>query len=78
MSTPTTTIRVSVATRDRLAAQARAKGVSVSSLLADMAAQAERSAVFAAERAAELAESQDPKVRQEIADWDRTTGDGID
>lgn len=78
MSTPTTTIRVSVATRDRLARQARDRGVSISSLLAELATHAERRAIFAAERAAELAESHDATVQQEIADWDSTAGDGID
>ena len=78
MSTPTTTIRVTVGTRDRLAAQARQRGVSVSALLTDLAAQADRNAIFQAERDAEQAESGDAAARDEARDWGDATGDGID
>jgi hypothetical protein len=77
MSTPTTTIRVTVGTRDRLAAQARQRGVSVSALLTDLAAQAERHAIFKAERDAEQAEAGDAAVRDEAREWDDATDDGI-
>ena len=50
MSTPTTTIRVPVATRDRLAAQARARGVSMATLLTELATRTEREAMFRAEQ----------------------------
>ena len=78
MATSTTTIRVTVGTRDRLAAQARQRGVSVSALLTDLAAQAERHAIFKAERDAELAEAGDIAARDEAQDWGDATGDGID
>lgn len=77
MSTPTTTIRVSRHTRDRLAAQARQRGVSIASLLAELASQAERHAVFEAERDAERAEARETAVRDEFLEWDNTAGDGI-
>jgi post-segregation antitoxin (ccd killing protein) len=78
MATSTTTIRVTVGTRDRLAAQARQRGVSVSALLTDLAAQAERHAIFQAERDAEQAEAGDTAARDEAQDWGDATGDGID
>jgi len=78
MATSTTTIRVTVGTRDRLAAQARQRGVSVSTLLTDLAAQAERHAIFQAERDAEQAEAGDTAARDEAQDWGDATGDGID
>lgn len=77
MSTSTTTIRVSRHTRDRLAAQARQRGVSIASLLAEFASQAERHAVFEAERDAEKAEATEAAVRDESREWDNATGDGI-
>ena len=78
MSTPTTTIRVTVGTRDRLAAQARERGVSISALLTDLAAQADRPAVFQADRDAEQAAAGDIAARDEARDWGDTAGDGID
>ena len=77
MSTPTTTIRVTRETRDRLAAQARQRGVSISSLLAELAAQADRQVIFQAEREAERAEARDAAVREEARDWEGAGGDGI-
>ena len=77
MSTPTTTIRVSRETRDRLAAQARQRGVSISSLLAELAAQADRQVIFQAERDAERAEAADKAVREEAREWDDAAGDGL-
>ena len=57
MSTPTTTIRVPVQTRDRLAAQARERGVSIAALLTDLASRAEHEAIFRAERDVTRAEA---------------------
>ena len=78
MSTPTTTVRVSVQTRDRLAAQARERGMSISALLADLASQADREAMFSAERETTLAESAARAVREEDEDWAAATDDGLD
>ena len=60
-----------------MAAQARQRGVSVSALVTDLAAQAERHAIFKAERDAEQAEAGDATVRDEARDWGDTTDDGI-
>ncbi len=78
MSTSTTTVRVSVQTRDRLAAQARERGVSISALLAELAGRADREAMFSAEREATLAESAARATSDEDRDWADTTADGID
>jgi hypothetical protein len=77
MSTPTTTIRVPVQTRDRLAAQARERGVSIASLLTQLASRAEHEAIFRAERDATHAEATVQAVQDEEADWDHTADDGI-
>ena len=77
MSTPTTTIRVPVQTRDRLAAQARERGMSIAALLAELAARAEHEAIFRAERDATVAEANIDALHDEEQDWDRTVDDGI-
>lgn len=77
MSTSTTTIRVSVRTRDRLAAQARERGVSIATLLAELASRAEREAIFRAERETTRAEGALQAVHDETRDWDTTAGDGL-
>ncbi|MCH9722892.1 MAG: antitoxin [Actinomycetia bacterium] len=76
MSTSTTTIRVAVQTRDLLAAQARQRGISLAALLAELAAVAERDAMFHAELEAERRESA-AAVRDEEQDWETTAEDGI-
>ena len=77
MSTRTTTIRVPVQTRDRLAAQARERGVSIAALLTELASRAEHDAIFRAERDATRAEATADAVRNEDRDWDRAVDDGI-
>ena len=77
MSTQTTTIRVSVQTRDRLAAQARERGVSIAALLTELASHAEREAIFRAECETTRAEAAAEAVRDEDRDWDHTVDDGI-
>ena len=77
MSTQTTTIRVPVPTRDRLAAQARERGISIAALLAELASRAEREAIYRAERDATCAEAAVPAVHDEERDWDHTVNDGI-
>lgn len=78
MSTSTTTIRVSTQTRDRLAAQARDRGISLAALLAEFAARAEREKYFRAEREASRADAGSSASRDEDRDWDETAGDGVD
>jgi post-segregation antitoxin (ccd killing protein) len=77
MSTPSTTIRVPVQTRDRLAAQARERGISIAALLTELAAHAERSAIFRAERAATRADAVADAARDEDRDWEGTLDDGL-
>lgn len=78
MAMRTTTIRVPVQTRDRLAAQARERGISLAALLAELATRVEREAIFHAEREATRREASTQYVRDENREWDDTVGDGID
>ncbi|MDR3654396.1 MAG: antitoxin [Mycobacterium sp.] len=77
MSTNSTTIRVSTQTRDRLSAQARERGVSVSALLDELATQAEKDAIFRAEREATRMEAASRAALGEKEDWDITIADGV-
>jgi post-segregation antitoxin (ccd killing protein) len=77
MSTLTTTIRVPIQTRDRLAAQARERGISISALLTELASRAERQAIFRAERDATNADATAEAVCEEDRDWEDTVGDGL-
>jgi hypothetical protein len=77
MSTLTTTIRVPVQTRDRLAAQARERGISLAALLTELATRTEREAILRAERDATLADATRDAARDEDRDWDDTLGDGL-
>jgi antitoxin MazE7 len=77
MATETATIRVSRETRDRLAEQARARGVSLSAMLAELAREAEREAAFRAEREASRVDAGDAVVRAEEREWEAALGDGI-
>lgn len=78
MATQTSTIRVSRATHDVLAAQARERGVSLAGLLAEIADERRRDDMWRSEREASSLDDQDPDVQAELVDWDRTVGDGID
>ena len=78
MSTHTTTVRVSVRTRDRLAAQARERGISISALLAELASRADQEAIFSAEREMTQAEAANRALREEERAWASTAADGID
>jgi len=78
MSTDSTTVRVSRRTHDRLAAQARERGVSISTLLEELAAGADREAIFRTEREATRAEAGNQAVREEAGDWADAAADGID
>lgn len=69
---------MSVHTRDRLAAQARERGISVSALIAELAAQADREAMFRAERDVTRAEAAAEAVLEEEKDWAQATDDGVD
>jgi hypothetical protein len=66
-----------IQTRDRPAAQARERGISISDLLTDLASEAERQAIFRAERDATHAEATAYTVREEDRDWEDTVGVGL-
>jgi len=78
MPTETATIRVARDTRDLLAEQARARGVSLATLLTQMAREQELEAIFESERQATRADSQNPAALEEQGLWEATLEDGID
>ncbi len=78
MSTETTTIRVSIGTRDRLAAQAEERGISLAALVTELAERAERDAVFAAERDYTRAAMLNPRVVEEQRLWETASEDGLE
>jgi len=78
MAVATTTIRVSRDTHDRLAERARARGVSLAGLLAEIAREQELEAIYESERRAVLAEADDPAAGAERRLWESTLEDGID
>jgi len=65
----TTTIRVSVQTRDRLAEEAKREGKSLAALLERYAWQAEREAFFASEREASSLDALNAEALAEQDDW---------
>jgi hypothetical protein len=72
--TETATIRVDRQVRDQLARAAEQSGVSLAGLLRRYA----REQMIESERAALMADDQNPEARAEQDDWDSTVGDGID
>lgn len=78
MATETSTIRVTRATRDLLAEQARERGVSLAALLAEIAHERRREAVWRSEREANRIDAQDPEARAEVREWEDTLEDGLD
>ena len=76
--TVTATIRVPRETRDRLAARARERGVSLSSLLTEFARRAERADALRSERQATRADADNRDVAAEEAVWEAVLGDGLD
>ena len=78
MAGDTATIRVARNTRDLLAKQARARGMSLAALLAEVARERAREAIFESERQAIRADAQSPDVLEEIQLWEITLTDGID
>ena len=78
MSVSTTTIRVPRETRDLLAARARDRGISLSSLLTEFARRTERAEALRSEREATRADMDDPEALAEYRLWEATLGDGLD
>lgn len=77
MAAATATIRVARETRDLLAEQARARGLSLSSMLAELARDAARDAVFNSEREASRADARGSDASAEEREWETTLDDGL-
>lgn len=74
----TATIRVPQEIRDLLAEQARELGMSLSSMLAEVARKAQREAIFRAERDASRRDAATASVQAEEGEWEAALADGID
>jgi hypothetical protein len=77
MAVDTATIRVRRDTRDTLAKQARERGVSLASLLAEIADERGLDAIWHSEAEASRADSVNADVAAESLAWDTTLGDGL-
>jgi uncharacterized protein (DUF1778 family) len=77
MAVDTATIRVTRETRDLLAQQARTRGVSLSSMLTELAHDVAREEVLRAERDATRADASDRDVAREERAWESALGDGL-
>ncbi|MEJ7832830.1 MAG: hypothetical protein WKF79_07955 [Nocardioides sp.] len=78
MATETSTIRVTRATRDLLAEQARERGVSVAALVAELAEHRRREAAWRSEHEANRVDEQSPASQAELREWEGTLEDGLD
>jgi hypothetical protein len=77
MPVDTATIRVARETRDVLAEQARAEGVSLASLLARFAREQQNASIWRSEQDASRSDAETTAARDEDEDWDVTLADGI-
>jgi hypothetical protein len=78
MATETATIRVARTTRDLLADQADARGISLASLLADVAREQQAESIWRSEREASVRDAASGGVDAEDRGWETTLGDGLD
>lgn len=78
MVTETATIRVARSTRDLFAEQARERGISLASLLADVARERQTAAIWASERDASVADARNPDVAAEEREWTAAVADGLE
>ncbi len=78
MATRTSTIRVTRATRDLLAEQARERGISLAALLAEIAEERRREAIWRSEREASRIDAENADAQTELNEWEDTLGDGLD
>jgi predicted DNA-binding ribbon-helix-helix protein len=72
------TIRVRQETRDLLAEQASERGLSLAALLAEIADERRRQAIWRSEREAARIDAQSPDAQAEIREWETTLEDGLD
>jgi uncharacterized protein (DUF1778 family) len=77
MAVDTATIRVTRETRDLLAEQARERGMSLSSMLTELARDVARDAVFRSEREAARADAESREALREERVWESALGDGV-
>lgn len=77
MAIDTATIRVPRQTRDLLAEQARERGVSLASMLSELARDAAREATFRSERDASRADASNRDALREDRVWESALGDGV-
>ncbi len=78
MATETATIRVTRSTRDLLAKQARARGVSLAALLDDVARERELQSVWSSERQASRTDAERSEAAIEDRVWEAALVDGVD
>jgi hypothetical protein len=69
---------VSRATRDLLAEQARDRGVSLATMLGEIAEDRRREVVWHSEREASRIDAQNRDAETEIREWETTLEDGLD
>ena len=77
MATETSTIRVTRATRDLLAEQARERGVSVAALLGEIADERRRDAIWRSEHEANRIDEHNLDAQTELGEWEGTLEDGL-
>jgi predicted DNA-binding ribbon-helix-helix protein len=77
MATETSTIRVSRATRDLLAEQARERGLSLAALLGEIAEARRREDTWRSEHEANRIDAQNSDTQAELREWDETLDDGL-
>lgn len=78
MASKTATIRVTRETRDLLAEQASERGLSLAALLAEIADERRREAIWRLEREASRIDARSPDAQAEVDDWEATLDDGLD
>jgi hypothetical protein len=78
MAVDTATIRVTRRTRDLLAEQARERGMSLASLLAELAREREAEGIWRSERDATRIDAKRPEVAEEEQGWGAAVSDGLD
>jgi uncharacterized protein (DUF1778 family) len=77
MAAETATIRVTRETRDLLAEEARERGMSLSSMLTELARDVAHEAVFRSEREATRADAANRDALREEREWEAALGDGV-
>ena len=78
MASETATIRVMRETRDLLAEQASERGLSLAALLAEIADERRREAMWRSEREANRIDARSLDAQTETRDWEATLEDGLD